>query len=67
MQDQRTEGALARIEQALDRLEKAVEVEAGAASELAQLRAAHQHLRSRVEGAIGEIDRMLARPEAVAH
>jgi hypothetical protein len=63
MQDQRAEGALARIERALDRIERAVGAEAGAAEELARLRSAHLQLRSRVEGAIGEIDRMLAEPD----
>jgi hypothetical protein len=63
MQDQRAEGALTRIERALDRIEQAIGEEAAAADELARLRAAHLHLRSRVEGAIGEIDRMLGGQE----
>lgn len=60
MQDQRTEAALARIERALGRIEGTVAGDAGAADELARLRQAHTLLRSRVEGAIGEIDRMLS-------
>jgi multidrug resistance efflux pump len=63
MQDQRAQGALARIERALDRIERAAGAQAGAAEELARLRAAHLQLRARVEGAIGEIDRMLAQPD----
>ena len=63
MQDQRAQGALARIERALERIERAVDAEAGAAEELARLRSAHLHLRSRVEGAICEIDRVLAAQE----
>ena len=63
MQDQRAQGALARIERALDRIERALGAQDNAAEELMRLRAAHLHLRTRVEGAIGEIDRMLAEPE----
>ena len=50
---------MARIERALDRIERAVGENEGAAAELVRLRSAHELLRSRVEGAIGEIDRML--------
>jgi hypothetical protein len=63
MQDQRAQGALARIEHALDRIERAAGAQDNAAEELARLRAAHLHLRTRVEGAIGEIDRMLSEPD----
>ena len=63
MQDQRAQGALVRIERALDRIEQAVGAQEEAAEELARLRAAHLHLRKRVEGAIGEIDRMLSEPD----
>jgi multidrug resistance efflux pump len=63
MQDQRAQGALARIERALDRIERAAGTQAGAGEELTRLRAAHLQLRARVEGAISEIDRMLAEPD----
>ncbi len=66
MQDQRTQAALARIEQALGRIERSVAADAGAAAELARVRQAHDILRSRVEGAIGEIDRLLAEPAEAA-
>ena len=62
MQDQRALDALARIERALQRIETAAanqEAAGEAARELDKLRSAHQLLRSRVENAIGEIDRMI--------
>jgi hypothetical protein len=59
MQDHRAEAAIARIERALDRIERSVGGNEDAAGELARLRSAHELLRSRVEGAIGEIDQML--------
>jgi hypothetical protein len=66
MQDERTQAALARIEVALARIERSVGADAGAADELARLRDAHNLLRRRVEGAIGEIDRMLSEPAQAA-
>jgi hypothetical protein len=62
MQDQRTQAALARIEQALGRIERSAATDLGAADELTRLRQAHDLLRRRVESAIGEIDRLLAEP-----
>ena len=66
MQDQRTQLALARIDQALGRIERSVSADAGASDELVRLREAHTRLRSRIEGAIGEIDRLLAEPAEAA-
>lgn len=65
-----------RAMEAIDRLERALaRVEAAAArkpapeqrddSELIQLRQVHQSLRSKVEGAISQIDRMLEAGERV--
>jgi hypothetical protein len=64
MGDQRALDAVSRIERALARIETAVRRQApagngGDSAELDQLRSAHQALRSRVEGAIGQIDRLL--------
>jgi uncharacterized membrane protein len=67
MQDQRALDALARIDRALQRIEAAAANGQSAhslsadrqAEELERLRSAHHLLRSRVETAIGEIDRML--------
>jgi len=62
MGDTRALDAIARIERALARIETAARRPGAASSdpaELSELRAAHQALRSRVEGAIGEIDRLL--------
>ncbi len=65
-----------RAMEAIDRLERALSrVEAAAASqsqpeprddsELIELRQVHQSLRSKVEGAISQIDRMLEASERV--
>jgi hypothetical protein len=62
MQDQRVGAAMARIERALQRIETALAADPRPSpeqAELERLRSAHALLRSRVEGAIGEIDRML--------
>jgi hypothetical protein len=63
MADQRALDALARIERALTRIEAASSrARAGGAessAELEKVREAHRALRSRVEGAIGELDRLL--------
>jgi len=63
MADQRALDAIARIEKALARIDSAT---AGgrdggddSAAELEQVRDAHRRLRSRVEGAIGQLDRLL--------
>ena len=62
MADQRALDAISRIERALARIEAAgarAQATAGNGAELEQLRGAHQSLRMRVEGAIGQIDRLL--------
>ena len=66
MADQRALDAISRIERALARIEAAgaraqaaAKSQAGNGAELEQLRGAHQSLRMRVEGAIGQIDRLL--------
>lgn len=76
MTDERAMIAIERIDQALGRLEEAARAAtngAGAegngaggagAEELARLRAAHRGLRSQVEGAIAQIDMLLAEEEA---
>jgi hypothetical protein len=62
MGDARAQDAIARIERALARIETASRRPGGQSSdpaELSALRDAHQALRARVEGAIGQIDRLL--------
>ena len=60
MADQRALDAINRIERALARIEAGTRNAAPADTEkLQQVRAAHQALRSRVEGAIGQIDHLL--------
>ena len=62
MGDARALDAIARIERALARIEASARRSGGQSSdpaELTRLRDAHQALRSRVEGAIGQIDRLL--------
>jgi hypothetical protein len=63
MADQRALDAIARIERALGRIEAASSSArsngADSSAELARVRDAHQKLRSRVEGAIGQLDRLL--------
>ena len=54
--------AIARIERALARIEASSRTSAADSAdpaELAALRDAHRALRDRVEGAIGQIDRLL--------
>jgi hypothetical protein len=63
MADERALAAIRRIEQSLGRIE-AVSARPRPASaadpeELRQLRDVHEALRGRVEGAIGQIDRLL--------
>ncbi|MEA3016029.1 MAG: hypothetical protein QOI38_751, partial [Sphingomonadales bacterium] len=63
MSEERTSAAIARIERALARIESAAERQPAAARpepELRQLREVHEALRGRVEGAIAQIDRLLA-------
>ena len=62
MGDTRALDAIARIERALARIEALGRKSSGSSSdpaELAELRTAHQALRARVEGAIGQIDHLL--------
>jgi len=64
MADQRALDAISRIEQALARVESAAArprpaPPAEPPEEYERLRQAHDSLRDRVAGAIGEIDRML--------
>jgi hypothetical protein len=62
MADDRASQALARIERALARIEQAAGREPAPRDdgELRRLRETHQHLRGKVEGAISQIDRLLA-------
>jgi len=62
MGDTRALDAIARIERALARIEASARNSSHSSSdpaELTALRDAHQALRARVEGAIGQIDRLL--------
>jgi hypothetical protein len=64
MPDQRALDAIRRIERALARIEAVADrpsptAPAEDSAELERLRAAHEALRSRVAGAIGEVDRLL--------
>ena len=62
MPDERALAAISRIEQALARIEAASTRRPAPAAdpeELRQLRDVHQALRMKVEGAIGQIDRLL--------
>ena len=64
MPDERALAAISRIEQALARIEAAASARtrpapAADSEELRQLRDVHQALRAKVEGAIGQIDRLL--------
>jgi hypothetical protein len=68
MGQERVDQAIGRIERALARLEAAAgrpspPAVAGEGGEAAELRRAHQALRGKVEGAIGQIDRLLAAAE----
>ena len=62
MADERATQALERIEQALARIERAASFQAAPRDdgELRRLRETHQLLRGKVEGAISQIDRLLA-------
>ena len=64
MGDQRALDAISRIERALARIETAARRpqsagNGGDSAEMEQVRDAHGKLRARVEGAIGQIDRLL--------
>jgi len=62
MGDTRALDAIARIERALARIEGSARTptaESADPAELTALRDAHRALRARVEGAIGQIDRLL--------
>ena len=62
MGDTRALDAIARIERALARIETSARTPAAESAdpaELTALRDAHRALRARVEGAIGQIDRLL--------
>jgi hypothetical protein len=62
MADERALAAISRIEQALARIEAASSRRVAPAAdpdELRQLRDVHHALRAKVEGAIGQIDRLL--------
>ena len=67
MADDRAMEAIGRIERALTRIEAAAAKQPEPAprddSELRQLRDVHQALRGKVEGAIDQIDRLLAAGE----
>lgn len=67
MSDERALAALDRIDRAVARIEAAAERQAAAPRpepELRRLREVHEALRGRVEGAIEQIDRLLATAEA---
>jgi hypothetical protein len=63
MPDERALAAIRRIEQALARIEavssRPKPAPAADSDDLRQLREVHHALRSKVEGAIGQIDRLL--------
>lgn len=67
MADDRAMEAIGRIERALARIEAAAAKQPEPAprddTELRQLREVHQALRGKVEGAISQIDRLLAAGE----
>ena len=67
MSDERALAAIDRIEQALARLETAAGRRPASLRpepELRELREVHEALRGRVEGAIAQIDRLLATAES---
>jgi hypothetical protein len=65
MRDERAFSAIRRIERALERIEAAAAGPPASqeGDELRQLREVHQALRGKVEGAISQIDRLLATEE----
>ncbi|HWH18608.1 MAG TPA: hypothetical protein VNT77_09795 [Allosphingosinicella sp.] len=61
MPDERAILAIGRIERALARIEAAARRSGGAADgELEELRQRHEALRERVQGAVSQIDQLLA-------
>jgi hypothetical protein len=63
MSEERALAAIDRIDRAIARIETAAERQAASPTqepELRELRAVHEALRGRVEGAIEQIDRLLA-------
>ena len=65
MGQDRVEISIARIERALARIEAAAgRRESAGAAHAAELREAHQALRGRVQGAIAELDGLLASGES---
>ncbi len=67
MGQDRATAAIERVERALARIEAAADNrgsgESGNNQELSELRSAYRTLRSRVEGTVGQIDRLLATAE----
>lgn len=68
MGQERVDQAIGRIERGLARLEAAAARPSASTDmadngELSELRSAHRNLRGKVEGAIGQIDRLLAAAE----
>jgi hypothetical protein len=66
MGQDRASAAIERVERAISRIEAAARepsAAAGAGPDSSELRAAYRTLRSRVEGAVGDIDRILAKAE----
>ena len=66
MPDERALAAIARIERALARIEAAADRHAAAPrpdGELRELKQVHEALRGKVEGAIAQIDRLIATAE----
>ena len=68
MGQERVDQAIGRIERALARLEAAAARSSTSSvmaddGEIVELRRAHRNLRGRVEGAIGQIDQLLAAAE----
>jgi len=63
MTDERAMQALDRIERALARIQEATSRPPRDEGELIKLREVHQALRGKVEGAISQIDRLLATTE----
>lgn len=60
MEADRTSRAIARIEAALARIERAQLRQGGADTELEALRGKHARLRSAVQGSLEELDQLIA-------
>ena len=67
MGDEKAQAAITRIERALARIEAASSrppsMAAGGDAAAAELRRAHEALRGKVEGAVAQLDRLLAGSE----